>query len=270
MIPVIDSHCHLDFREIDADLEGVLDRAAEAGVKLILTIATRVRRFDPVLKIAERFDNVFCSIGTHPHNAAEEPDVTVEELSALARHPKVVAVGETGLDYHYRHSTPEAQARSFRIHIAAARKSGLPVIVHSRDAEDDTARTIEEEMAAERFSAVLHCFSSRETLAIRGLAVGCFVSFSGIVTFRNAAEVVAAARSTPLDRLLVETDAPYLAPAPHRGQRNEPAFIIHTLRRLAEIKGVTVEEMARSTNRNFFRLFGKVPVPPAYVAPDAA
>jgi TatD DNase family protein len=270
MIPVVDSHCHLDFKELDADLPAVIDRAAEAGVNLIVTIGTRVRRFDQVLRIAERFDNIFCSIGTHPHNAAEEPEITADELITLAHHPKVVAIGEAGLDYHYRYSPPEVQARSFRVHMEAARKSDLPVIVHSREAEDDTARIIEEEMAAGTLRVLLHCFSSKAVLASRGLAAGCFISFSGILTFKNAMEIETAAKLSPLDRVLVETDAPYLAPVPHRGKCNEPAYVVHTLRKLAEVKAVTVEEMARATNRNFFRLFAKVPIPQMYVEPVAS
>ena len=242
----------------------MIDRAAAAGVKLLVTIATRVRRCDETLRIAERFDNVFCSIGTHPHNAADETDVAADELVGLARHAKVVGIGEAGLDYHYRHSPPDAQVRSFRVHIEAARASGLPLVVHSREAEADTARILEEGMAAGPFRAVLHCFSSKSVLASRGLAAGCFISFSGILTFRNAVEIEAAARLAPLDRLLVETDAPFLAPVPHRGKRNEPAHVVHTLQKLAEVKAVPVEEMARATDRNFFRLFAKVPPPAAY------
>jgi TatD DNase family protein len=264
MIPVVDSHCHLDFRELADHLPAVIDRAADAGVQLIVTIGTRVRRFEQVLSIAERFGHVFCSVGTHPHNAAEEPEITADDLTALARHPKVVAIGETGLDYHYDYSPREVQTRSFRVHIEAARRSGLPVIVHSREAEDDTARTIEEEIASGAFRAVLHCFSSKATLASRGLAAGCCISFSGIVTFKNAAEIEVAAKQSPLERILVETDAPYLAPVPHRGKCNEPAYLVHTLRKLAQVKAITVEEMARATNRNFFRLFSKVPVPEIY------
>ncbi len=268
MIPVVDSHCHLDVRDFGADLPAVIERAAEAGVRLMVTIGTRVRSVDQVLRIAERFDGVFCSVGTHPHNAAEEPEVTADALVDLARHPKVVAIGETGLDYHYLNSPPEAQAVSFRVHVEAARTSDLPLIVHSREAEADTARILEEELAAGKFRAILHCFSSTIDLARRGLAAGCFISFSGILTFRNAAPIEAAARASPLDRLLVETDAPYLAPTPLRGRRNEPALVVHTLRRLAAVKEVTVEEMARVTNRNFFRVFSKVPVPPAYAEPE--
>ncbi len=270
MIPVIDSHCHLDFRELEADLPAVIERAAEAGVRLMVTIGTRVRRFDQVLRIAERFDGVFCSIGTHPHNAAEEPEVTADELVGLARHPKVVAIGETGLDYHYVNSPPEAQAASFHVHVEAARRSDLPLVVHSRDAEGDTARIIEAEMAAGEFRALLHCFSSTIELARRGLAAGCFISFSGILTFKNTAAIEAAAKLSPLDRVLVETDAPYLAPVPLRGRRNEPALVVHTLRRLAEVKNVPVDEMARITNRNFFRLFAKVPLPLAYSETQAS
>lgn len=258
---VVDSHCHLDFPDFAGRLEETVARAASAGVGLMVTISTRVRRFTQVLAIAERFENVYCTVGTHPHNAAEEPDVTVDDLVKLAAHPKVVGIGEAGLDYHYDNSPRAEQAKGFRVHIAAARETGLPVIVHSRSAEDDTARIIEEEMGKGAFTPLLHCFSSHPELARRGLAVGAYVSFSGILTFKNAEEIRQAARETPMDRLLVETDAPYLAPAPHRGRPNEPAYVVHTLEKLAEVKEVPCEEMARITTENFMRLFPKVARP---------
>jgi TatD DNase family protein len=256
---VIDSHCHLDYPGLAEDLDQVIARAEGAGVQLMLTIGTRVRKFDQVLAIAERHANVFCTVGTHPHNAAEEPEVTAEELVNLARHPKVVGIGEAGLDYHYDHSPRDVQALSFRIHIAAARESELPLVIHSREAEADTATILEEEMKNGAFKPLLHCFSSKAELALRGLKLGAYVSFSGILTYKNADDIRAAARQVPMDRLLVETDAPYLAPVPHRGKTNEPAFVVNTLAKLAEVKEVTQTEMAETTSRNFFALFDKVP-----------
>jgi TatD DNase family protein len=264
MIHAIDSHCHLDFQEFAADLPGVISRANTAGIALMVTISTRVRKFAQTLAIAETYPGLYCSVGTHPHNAAHETDVTADELVLLARHPKVVAIGEAGLDYHYMHSPPAAQASSFRIHIEAARRAGLPLIIHSRNAEDDTASIIEQEMANGIFQPLLHCYSSRRSLAERGLAVGAYISFSGILTFKNADEIRSVAQSAPLSRILVETDAPYLAPVPHRGKLNEPAFVVHTLQALAEIRQTSIDEMAAATNENFFRLFSKVPVPQSY------
>ncbi|MGE0008241.1 MAG: TatD family hydrolase [Parvibaculaceae bacterium] len=258
---IVDSHCHLDYPGLAEDLARVIARAEAAGVGLMLSIGTRVRKFDQVLAVAEAHDDVFCTVGTHPHNAAEEPDVTTRDLIALARHPRVVGIGEAGLDYHYDHSPRDAQARSFRVHIHAARETGLPLVIHSRDAEADTAAILEEEMAKGAFRPLLHCFSSRVELAERGLTLGAHVSFSGILTYKNAEDIRAAARQVPTDRLLVETDAPYLAPVPHRGKTNEPAFVVKTLEKLAEVKGVTPAEMAALTSRNFFALFDKVPKP---------
>ena len=256
---LIDSHCHLDFPELAVDLDAVLARADEAGVGLMLTISTRVRRFDEIRALVEAHDNVFCSIGTHPHHAAEEPDVTVEELVALARHPKVVAIGEAGLDYHYDNSPRDVQAASFRIHIAAARETGLPLVIHARDADADIAQTLIEETEKGAFPFVLHCFTSGPELARTGLALGGTVSFSGVVTFKKAESLRDIARDVPLDRLLVETDAPYLAPEPLRGKTNEPAYVAHTARRLADLRGMTEPDFARLTTENFFRLFEKVP-----------
>ena len=267
---LIDSHCHLDFPELNADLDGVLTRARAADVGLMLTISTKVRNFTALRAIAEAHDNVFCSVGTHPHHAAEEPDIMVEELVELSRHPKVVAIGEAGLDYHYDHSPRDVQKKSFRIHIAAARATGLPLVIHAREADADIARMLEEETKKGAFPFVLHCFTSGPELARRGLALGGYVSFSGVVTFKNAEALRDIALAMPYDRLLVETDAPYLAPEPFRGKTNEPAFVAHTAARLAALRGVSEADMARTTTENFFRLFRKVPRPRLDVPKSAA
>jgi TatD DNase family protein len=262
---LVDSHCHLDFADFAGELDAVVARARAAGVGLMVTISTRLDSFPAVLAIAERFDDVFCSVGVHPHEAAREPAADAERLIALARHPKVVGIGETGLDYYYERSPREAQARSFRAHIAAARATGLPLIVHARDADDDIAAILAEEMAKGPYCGLLHCFSSSRRLAERAVALGLYVSLSGILTFKNAEDLRATARALPLERLLVETDAPYLAPVPTRGKRNEPAFVAHTAAALARLKGLAVEEVARATTANFRALFAKaaaaVPAP---------
>src|SRR5680860_1326403 len=242
---IVDSHCHLDFPELNAELDAVLARARDAGVGLMVTISTRVARFADLKAIVEAHDNVYCSIGTHPHNAAEEPDITVEELVEIARHPKVVAIGEAGLDYHYDHSPRDVQKKSFRTHIAAARETGLPLIIHARDADADIARMLEEETRKGAFPFVLHCFTGGADLAHRGLALGGLISFSGVVTFKNAEALRDIALAVPSDRLLVETDAPYLAPEPMRGRTNEPAFVVHTAARLAALRGLNESEIAR-------------------------
>lgn len=254
---IVDSHCHLDFDELSADLDGVLARAKTAGVETMVTISTRVRRFDRIRAIAEAHPQVWCTVGTHPHQAAEETDVTADELVDLSRHPKVVGIGEAGLDYHYDFAPRDVQAASFRVHIEAAQRTGLPLVIHSRSAEDDTAEILEDEMGKGGFQPLLHCFSSKPDLARRGLALGAYVSFSGMITFKAAEKIRQVAAFVPMDRLLVETDAPYLAPVPHRGKVNEPSFTVHTLKALADVKGVSAEEMARTTTENFRRLFAK-------------
>jgi TatD DNase family protein len=258
---LVDSHCHLDFPDLADDRAGVLARAAAAGVARMVTISTRVRRFDQVRAIAEAHEEVFCSVGTHPHHAAEEPDVTADELVRLAEHPKCVAIGEAGLDYFYDRSPREAQAAGFRTHIAAARATGLPLVIHARDADADVAAILEDETGKGAFPFILHCFSSGRALAEAGIRLGGYVSFSGILTFKRSDELRAIARDVPRERLLIETDAPYLAPVPHRGKRNEPAFVAHTATVLAETIGLTEQEIARVTTDNFFRLFSKVPRP---------
>jgi TatD DNase family protein len=261
---IVDSHCHLDYDGLYENLPDVLKRAEAAGVGLVLSISSRVRNAAKIIGIAEAHDNVFCTVGTHPHNAHEELDVTVGELVTLAQHPKVVGLGEAGLDYHYDMSPREAQMTGFRNHIAAARETGLPLVIHTREAEDDTARVLEEEMAKGAFKAVLHCFTSQQWLAERGVELGLYVSFSGILTYKTAENLRVAARALPEDRILVETDAPYLAPVPFRGKNNEPAFVAHTLETLATARGVSRDHMAAVTSANFFRLFDKVKIPSSF------
>ncbi len=258
---VVDSHCHLDHEGLADRVPEVLANAEAAGVGLVVSIGTQVRKFNRLLRIAKENGNVFCTVGTHPHHAHEELDVTSADLVAIAEHPKVVGIGEAGLDYHYDLSPRAAQEQGFRTHIAAARESGLPLIIHAREADSDVARILEEEMSRGTFKPLLHCFTSSMELAKRGLALGAYVSFSGILTYRNAENLRAVAMEVPMDRLLVETDSPYLAPVPHRGKSNEPAFVGATLRQLADVKKVTPEAMARTTNDNFFRLFSKIPRP---------
>ena len=260
---LVDSHCHLDFPQLFEDLDAVVGRAAAAGVGTMVTICTKVTEFDRVRAIAEAHDHIWCTVGIHPHEAGTEPAVTADDLLRLAAHPKVVGIGETGLDYYYEHSPREAQQASFRAHIEASRRSGLPLVVHTRDADDDTARILEEEYAIGPFPGLLHCFSAGQSMADAALALGMSISFSGIVTFRNAEAVRQTARAVPDDRYLVETDAPYLAPVPKRGKTNEPAFVAHTARFLAEQRDTTPEDLARATTDNFFRLFKKARRPAA-------
>lgn len=254
---LVDSHCHLDFPDFADELDDVVARAGEAGVGWMLTIGTHVTRFEQVRAVAERFDNVWCSVGVHPHEAASEPEMTPDALAGLADHPKVVGFGESGLDYYYEHSPREAQQKSFRAHIAAARQTGLPLIVHSRDADDDTIEILRDEHARGPFSGLIHCFTAGPGLAECAVELGLYVSFSGIVTFKKADDLRQTARNVPAERLLVETDAPYLAPEPKRGKRNEPAYVALTAARLAEVRGEGPEALARATTDNFFRLFTK-------------
>jgi TatD DNase family protein len=258
---LVDSHCHLDFPDFDDDRDAILERARAAGVETIVTISTRVARFPALEAITARYPSVYCSVGTHPHNAAEEPDVTIEDLVRLSAGPKVVAIGEAGLDYHYDNAPRDAQERSFRRHIAAARETQLPLVIHAREADEDMAAILTEETGQGAFPAILHCFSSGRELARRGLDLGLYVSFSGIVTFKRSDELRAIARDVRLDRLLVETDAPYLAPVPHRGRRNEPAYVAETAKALAEVKGISPEALGAATTDNFYRIFSKVERP---------
>ncbi|NBJ13409.1 TatD family hydrolase [Microvirga arsenatis] len=254
---LVDSHCHLDFPDFQSRLPEVLSAAAAAGVGRMVTISTHVARYETYRSLAEAHTSVFCTVGTHPHNAALEPDVPAERIVDLSRHPRCVAIGEAGLDYHYDKSPRDVQQRVFRTHIEAAREAGLPLVVHARNADEDMIRILSDEMGRGRFDAVLHCFSSGEKLAQVGVELGLYVSFSGILTFRNSEEIRRIAASVPHHRLLVETDAPYLAPVPHRGKTNEPAFVAHTARVLAEVIGASPEAVAELTTANFYRLFSK-------------
>jgi TatD DNase family protein len=260
-LTLVDSHCHLDFPDFADELDAVVGRARAAGIERLVTISTRVRRYAGLRTIADRFPEVYCSIGTHPHYAHEEADIGLAELVACSRAEKTVAIGEAGLDYHYDRSPREAQERGFRTHIAAARETGLPLVIHSREADDDTARILEEETGKGAFAAVLHCFTGGPDLARRALALGHFISFTGILTFKNSADLRTIAAKLPEDRILVETDAPYLAPGTYRGKRNEPAFVLETAKVLAEIRGVSFDAIAALTTANFYRLFAKVPSP---------
>ncbi len=254
---LIDSHCHLDFEALATDFDGVLARAAAAGVTGMLTISTHVENFSTYAAIAERNSNIWCSVGTHPHHADKELHITTDELVRLSAHPRCVAIGEAGLDYFYDNAPREAQATGLRRHIAAARITGLPLVIHSRSADDDMASILEEETGQGAFPFVLHCFTAGADLARRALALGGYISFSGIITFRNAEEIREVAKFVPADRYLVETDAPYLAPIPHRGESNEPAFVRHTAEKLAEVRGISLDQLAAETTANFARLFAK-------------
>jgi TatD DNase family protein len=256
---LVDSHCHLDFPDFAAERDSIVARAREQGIGRMVTISTKVQKFADIRAIAETYDDVFCSIGTHPHHADKEPDVTTADLVKFTNDPKVVAIGEAGLDYFRNNSSVEGQEQGFRRHIAAARETGLPLVIHAREADDDIARTLEEESAKGAFPFVLHCFTGGPDLAKRGVALGGYVSFSGVITFKKNEALRAIAASLPKDRILVETDAPYLAPEPHRGKRNEPAYVTNTARALASARNTDFETIAAQTTENFFRLFSKVP-----------
>jgi TatD DNase family protein len=267
MTMLVDSHCHLDFPDFADELDAVVARARAAGIGRMVTISTRVRRQNDLLAIAARFPEVFCSVGTHPHHAHEELDIGTADLIARARHPKVVAIGEAGLDYHYDNSPRAAQEQGFRAHIAAARETGLPLVIHAREADADVEKILREETAKGAFPAVLHCFTGGRQLAFAGIELGLYVSFTGILTFKKSDELRAIAAALPADRILVETDAPYLAPGKYRGKRCEPAYVAETAKVLAETRGVSFDEVARQTSDNFFRLFAKVPRPGASADP---
>jgi len=258
---LVDSHCHLDFKEFAPELDAVVMRAKQAGVGVCVSIGTKLPQFPNVRAVAERFPDVWCSVGVHPHEAEAEPLDGPQILIEHAKHPKVVGIGESGLDYYYEHSPREAQRTNFRHHIAAARETGLPLIVHTRDADDDTIEILRDEMARAPFTGLLHCFTGTRRLAEAALALGLYISASGIATFKNSNELRGVLKDVPRDRLLVETDAPFLAPVPHRGKRNEPSFVVHTAAMLAELTGTTPEDLAEATTENFFRLFAKVARP---------
>jgi TatD DNase family protein len=263
---LIDTHCHLDFPDFAPEEAAVVARAQARGVGRMITICTHVTKFEPIRAIAERYDDVFCTVGTHPNHTLDEPEASVAELVAASRHPKCVGLGEAGLDYHYDKAPRDLAQRVFRTHIAAARETGLPLVIHTRDADADCAAILRDEMGKSAFTALLHCFTSSRALAQTAVELGLYISFSGVLTFKNSQELRDIARDVPLGRLLVETDAPFLAPVPHRGRRNEPAFVADTARVLAEVKGVSEAELARATTANALELFSKMPP----LAQDAA
>lgn len=254
---IVDSHCHLDFPELAADRPGVIARAKAAGVTRMVTISTRVERFDEIRAIAEENPEVWCSVGTHPHHADEELHIETDDLVRLAEHPKCIAIGEAGLDYFYDNAPKDAQETGFRRHIAAARITGLPLVIHARQADEQTAQILREEAGQGAFPFVLHCYTGGMELARTGLELGGYVSFSGIITFKNAEGIRDVARMVPADRFLVETDAPYLAPVPHRGATNEPAYTRHTAEHLASVRSTSLEAIAAQSTENFYRLFSK-------------
>ncbi|MFM1814701.1 MAG: hypothetical protein RLZ98_1396 [Pseudomonadota bacterium] len=256
---LVDHHCHLDFPQLAEQRDELMARAKASGVGVMVTICTRISCLPELIEISSGYDNVFCSVGTHPHNADEEQGIETEEIVALAQHPKVVAIGEAGLDYYYKRSAPEAQAEGFRRHIRAARESGLPLEIHTRDADADTIAILQEARKEGPFPAILHCFTGGRTLAMAAVDLGLHVSFSGVVSFKKSDSLRDIVRDIPADRLLVETDSPFLAPEPRRGQTNEPALVVHTAEAVARARGTDIETIARQTTDNFFRLFTKVP-----------
>lgn len=256
---LIDSHCHLDFPEFSADMPATLAAAKAAGVSRMITISTRIDRYDVYRGIAEANDNVWFSVGTHPHRAHEEPTATVDDLVRLAAHPKCVAIGEAGLDYHYDKAPRDIASQVFRTHIEAARRTGLPLVIHSRDADADMAAILREETGKGAFKALLHCFTSSHELAMTGLELGLYVSFSGVLTFKTSDTLRAIAADIPLDRLLVETDAPFLAPVPYRGKRNQPAYVAETAKVLGGVKNIGETAIAEATTTNVLKLFSKMP-----------
>jgi len=257
---LVDHHCHLDFPKLAEKRDEIISRARAAGVGIMVTISTRIAQRDTLLEIAQTDANIFCTIGTHPHNADEELDISSEEIIRLSDHPKIIGIGEAGLDYFYDNAPRDAQAEGFINHIAAARATGLPLIIHSRDADEDMANILEGEMAKGAFKFVLHCFTAGPDLARRALAIGGYISFSGVVTFKNAKELQEICKQVPGDRYLVETDAPFLAPIPMRGKTNEPAFVRYTAEFVAELRGIDLDTLAAETTRNFFALYNKAAV----------
>ena len=257
---LVDSHCHLDYPDFaDEGLEAIVNRAKSAGVGHFLTICTHIAEFDKVLAVANRFPFIHCTVGTHPHHAAEpsEMNVSKDEIVGYTKNPKVVGIGETGLDYHYNHSPPAEQQKTFTTHIEAALEAGLPLIIHTREADDDTVRLLRD-VGGGKARGVMHCFSGGQKLAEESLALGFYISFSGIITFKKADELREVVKYAPLERILVETDCPYLAPIPYRGKRNEPSFVTYTAQMVAQLKGVAAEKVAEKTTENFFRLFNKI------------
>ena len=262
---LVDSHCHLDYLPAGAERADTIARARRAGVGAMLTICTKITELEGVRAIAEAEPDVWCSVGIHPHEAAAEPETSAETLVGLARHPRVIGIGETGLDFYYDHSPRDRQAQVFRVHAEASRISGLPLIVHTRDADSETVEILVEEARKGSLRGVIHCFSTGRELAEKAIELGFMISLSGIITFKNAVLLREIVRDLPLDRILMETDAPYLAPVPKRGKPNEPAYVVHTAAEAARLKGVSLESLAEATTANFYRVFAKAR-PPATLA----
>ncbi|TNE66893.1 MAG: TatD family deoxyribonuclease [Alphaproteobacteria bacterium] len=265
---IVDSHCHLNYGGLEEQQADVVARARAAGVGCMLAINTKLREYDEVLQIAETYPDVYGTVGIHPHEAENEPDVAVPALIERTKHPKIVGIGETGLDYFYDNAPRDMQKVNFHGHMTAARETGLPVIVHTRDADDDCIEMVAEEMKKGAFPGVIHCFTASQKLADAMLEMGFYISLSGIVTFKSARDLQATAKTIPLDRLLVETDAPFLAPVPHRGKVCEPAYVMDTARFLADLRGESFDELQAATTENFFRLFSKA-TPPVALEPSA-
>lgn len=263
---IVDSHCHLNYKGIREQEEAVVNRARAAGVGCMLAINTKLKEYEEIRIIAEKYPDVYGTVGIHPHEAENEPDVAVAALLERAQHPKIVGIGETGLDYYYDNAPRDMQKVNFHSHIAASRESGLPVIVHTRDADDDCIQIVRDEMAKGAFTGVIHCFTASQRLADEMLEMGLYISISGIATFRSAKDLQATVKTIPLDRLLVETDAPFLAPVPHRGKPCEPAFVMDTARFVAELRETDFEELQQATSENFFRLFNKAKPPEGALA----
>ncbi len=253
---LVDSHCHLDFPDFKDEIDDIIKRAADNNVGIMQTICTHISKFPQIIEIANKYDNIFASVGIHPHEAAKE-STTIEELVRLATHKKIIGIGETGLDYFYEHSPRIIQQESLLIHIEAARQTGLPLIVHTRDADDDTIEILQNEMKKGEFKFLIHCFSSTRHLADKTLELGGYISISGIVTFKKCQDLRDIVKDIPLDRILVETDAPFLAPAPHRGKRNEPAFVKYTAEIISQVKNIPYKEVEKVTTDNFLRLFDR-------------
>jgi TatD DNase family protein len=260
-VTLVDSHCHLDFDSLQADFAGVLSRAGTAGVETMVTICTKLSEFPRILALTEVGPNIFCSVGVHPHETDREGIDSADVLVEAARHDRVVGIGETGLDYYYMHSDRERQQVSFRAHIEAARETGLPLIVHARDADEDTVAILEDEYRKGPYPGVIHCFTGTKALADKAIELGFYISFSGILTFKSAKPLHEIAKELPADRILVETDAPYLAPVPHRGRTNEPSYVVHTASFLADLRDQSAEAAAAQTTENFYRLFSRATRP---------
>ena len=258
---IVDSHCHLNYKGLVDQQAAVVQRARDAGVGCMLAINTKLKEYQQIVDIVETYEDVYGTVGIHPHEAENEPDVALEALLSRAEHPKIVGIGETGLDYYYDNAPRDMQQVNFRSHIAAARETGLPVIIHTRDADEDCVNILTEEMDKGVFSGVIHCFTASQYLADAVLEMGLYISISGIATFKSAKELQATVKTIPLNRLLVETDAPFLAPVPHRGKTCEPAFVMDTARFVADLKGVPFEELQETTTANFFELFDKASPP---------